>query len=234
MDFFALAQQCSSNNVENVVMTAIVDVESKFNPFAIGVVDGYINQPKTYAEAVRAVRQLQAEGRNFSVGLAQVNKINFRTYGLTESNMFDPCTNLRAGSHIFRLCYDRAHKQYGNKHSHDGKLRLAASCYYSGNFKTGFKIDFKGQPPYVEKFYSNLQKWRGNGYATTPAINQQKLVQGAELVAQPKTQTNQDVATTQSSTTSTSLSKNTFDNQVFPDVESVAKVYYSWDVFRDF
>lgn len=161
IEFIALAEQCGSQ-VEPAVMASIVATESNFNPYAIGVVDGSIKQPRNYVDAVKAVRLLRSQGKNFSVGLAQVNKVNFATYNLNERNMFDPCTNLRAGSSIFAKCLQRADNKYGSQHSYDGKLRLAMSCYYSGNFKTGFKVDFKGQPPYVTKVYSKIAGYRNN------------------------------------------------------------------------
>lgn len=172
IEFIALAEQCGSQ-VEPAVMASIVATESNFNPYAIGVVDGSIKQPKNYVDAVKAVRLLRSQGRNFSVGLAQVNKVNFATYNLNERNMFDPCTNLRAASSIFAKCLQRANNKYGSQYSYDGKLRLAMSCYYSGNFKTGFRADFKGQPPYVTKVFSKV-----NGYRNT---RQQALPQSLPL-----------------------------------------------------
>lgn len=165
MDFYALSQQCASSHFqEREVVAAIAKTESTFNPFAIGVVNGSVKQPRSLPEAINTVRFLLKNGYNFSVGLMQVNKTNFNKYGLNESNMFDPCTNLKAGISIFKNCYDTAHNRFGGKYSYDGKLRLAASCYYSGNFKTGFVPDFKGQPSYVTKFYNNLTGYRGRSY----------------------------------------------------------------------
>lgn len=158
-DFLAVAQQCAVD-VEPAVMSAIAQTESDFNPYAIGVVNGSIKQPTNYVDAVKAVRLLREQGKNFSVGLMQVNKINFKTYNMNERNMFDPCTNIRAGSSIFANCLKRADSKYGSKHSYDGKVRLAMSCYYSGNFKTGFRVDFKGQPPYVTKVFSKVNGYR--------------------------------------------------------------------------
>lgn len=59
--------------------------------------------------------------------------------------MFEPCKNINAGAKILKSCFDRAG---GNGQA---ALQKAFSCYYSGNFKFGFKSDFKGQPPYVTK-----------------------------------------------------------------------------------
>lgn len=161
MDFYALAQQCQGHFNEKEVIASIARTESSFNPYAIGVVGGSIKQPRNLQEAILAVRALRARGANFSVGLMQVNQSNFAKYGLNESNMFDPCSNIRAGASIFRNCFDRASQVYGSKYSYDSKLKFASSCYYSGNFSTGFRVDFRGQPPYVAKFFNNLVRYRG-------------------------------------------------------------------------
>ena len=257
MDFYALAQQCSQHNVENVVMAAIVDVESSYNPYAIGVVGGAIRQPRSLSEAVAAVRRLQTHGYNYSVGLAQVNKINFRTYGLNESNMFDPCTNIRAGSHIYKMCYDRANRVYGNGYSHDGKLRLAASCYYSGNFRTGFIADFKGQLPYVDKFYNALVKYRGVTHSkkthenahTSPSRGFSKS--SARVVPPTHIKSNHsentaisddvgtlpqtdEVSYTQITSAVIAQQEQYQSNQSISQETAPQKTWAGWDVFRDF
>ena len=42
------------------------------------------------------------------------------------------------------------------------------SCYYSGNFKTGFRADFKGQPPYVTKVFSKVNSYRNTRQQALP------------------------------------------------------------------
>ncbi len=69
-------------------------------------------------------------------------------YGLTYESAFDPCQNLRAASLILKDCYDRAKSRSLNDQD---ALQASFSCYYSGNFSTGFRPDFKGQPSYVQK-----------------------------------------------------------------------------------
>lgn len=143
--FNDLAQQCSSGVHPNTLQ-AVARVESGFNPYAIGVVKGRLQrQPRTYAEAVATAKSLHAQGKNFSLGLMQVNRYNLPTYGLNYETVFDPCKNINAGAKILKSCFDRA----GGKGQ--AALQKAFSCYYSGNFRFGFKSDFKGQPPYVTK-----------------------------------------------------------------------------------
>ena len=134
---------CPDLAVPPEVMQHVVNVESARNPFAIGVVGGYLaRQPASLDEALAAVRQLREEGYNFSVGIAQVNRYNLAKYGLPDyASAFQACPNLRAGSRILRECYDRA-QDWGK----------AFSCYYSGNFVTGFDHG------YVQKIFASIRK----------------------------------------------------------------------------
>jgi type IV secretion system protein VirB1 len=115
---------------------ALIAVESGGNPYAIGVVAGsLVRQPRNLAEAVATVRVLDAEGWNYSVGLAQINKSHFQRFGLTAQAAFEPCGNLRAMQDILGDCFGRA----AQRASTQTALRQAFSCYYSGNFQTGFQ-----------------------------------------------------------------------------------------------
>ena len=143
--FNQLAEQCGST-VHPDTLQAVARVESKFNPYVIGVVGGALKkQPETLGEAIAAANKLHREGRNFSMGLMQINKKNLAHFGLTYETVFHPCKNVATGAAILSECFKRAG---GATQAH---LQKAFSCYYSGNFGTGFKADFKGQPPYVVK-----------------------------------------------------------------------------------
>ena len=132
--FVALAVACAPL-VHPGTAQAIVAVESGFNPRAVGVVGGVLQrQPGTDAEAIATARRLQATGWNFSIGLAQINVHNLEPLGLTLEAAFDPCQNLRAMQTLLGDCFVRA----GNR-SPQGDLRRALSCYYSGNYVTGFR-----------------------------------------------------------------------------------------------
>lgn len=116
------------------VMKHVVKIESSFNPFAIGVVKGRLaRQPRNLKEAVATAEMLEANGFNFSLGLAQVNRYNLKKYGIhTYADAFEPCTNLRAGSKILLDCNERAGGHWGK----------SFSCYYSGNFTTGYRAGY--------------------------------------------------------------------------------------------
>jgi type IV secretion system protein VirB1 len=122
---------CPNIQVPRDILAAIVRVESAYNPFAIGVVGSRLSrQPKNLDEAIATVRDLESHGYNYSVGIAQVNRSNFAKYGLSKVELaFDVCANLEAGSKILKECFSRTNSDWGK----------AFSCYYSGNFVTGYK-----------------------------------------------------------------------------------------------
>jgi type IV secretion system protein VirB1 len=129
---------------------ALILVESNLNPNAIGVVAASLaRQPRTRTEAVLTARQLASDGRNFSVGLAQINQANFDRLGLSLEAAFDPCINLRAMQSVLTDCYSRS----PGKRLPQQRLRDALSCYYSGNFSTGYRHGYvkrvasAAQPP---------------------------------------------------------------------------------------
>lgn len=141
---------CPNLAVPREVMHHVVHVESSFNPYAIGVVGGrLVRQPRSLPEALSTVRMLEQRGYNFSLGLAQVNRYNLVKYGLdTYEEAFQPCANLQAGSRILRECYGRSGGDWGK----------SFSCYYSGDFKTGYRHG------YVQKVYASMR--RGNDAIT--------------------------------------------------------------------
>ena len=149
--FAALAMACAPA-VHGGTAQALVAVESRFNPHAIGVVGGVLDrQPRNSAEALATANHLQATGWNFSVGLAQINVRNFERLGLTAATAFDPCQNLRAMQAVLGECFERSLSRAPPQ----AALRQALSCYYSGNFVTGFRHG------YVRRVASAVRPGRG-------------------------------------------------------------------------
>jgi type IV secretion system protein VirB1 len=145
-DFIALALRCAPT-VEAHTLAALVSVESGYNPYAIGVVGAHlVRQPASLDEAVVTARNLARLGYNFSLGLGQVNRYNLARFGETIDSIFDPCANLRVAGSILSECFARArHGEADDQYA----LRKALSCYYSGNFATGFTAG------YVERVVSH-------------------------------------------------------------------------------
>ena len=137
--FLALALTCAPQ-VHADTARALVSVESAFNPWAIGVVGGaLVRQPRHRTEALATARALQAAGWNFSVGLGQINLGNFERLGLNVESAFEPCTNLAAMQTVLVDCFDRARQPASTPAIDQEALQKALSCYYSGNFATGFR-----------------------------------------------------------------------------------------------
>lgn len=135
---------CPNQSVPAEVMHHIVHVESGYNPFAIGVVGGQlVRQPQSLDEAVATAQMLETKGYNYSLGVSQVNRSNLVKYGLdTYAKAFDPCLNLSVGSRILNECYYNSGGDWGK----------AFSCYYSGDFVTGFRQG------YVQKVFASINQ----------------------------------------------------------------------------
>jgi len=160
-----LVMQCAPN-VAPATMAAIVQVESSNNPYAIGIVGETLpHQPTSKAEALAMAEELERQGKNFSMGLAQVNRQHLPSSGLTSSDLFDPCPNLRLAGQILEQCYRQALPAHPDAQS---ALRAALSCYYSGNFIRGFQPDRPGDPSYVDKVL--MAAGQGTAQALVPAI----------------------------------------------------------------
>jgi len=145
---------CPNLSAPAEVMQHIVEVESGRNPFAIGVVGARLErQPQDLAEAIATAQMLESQGYNFSLGLAQVNKANLTKYGLDSyEKAFQTCANLAAGSRILAECFTSSHGDWGK----------AFSCYYSGNFTTGY------QDGYVQKVYDAINRAANSSVSGTP------------------------------------------------------------------
>lgn len=132
----ALSNQCAPQ-VAPQTMAAIAHVESRFNPYAIGVNRGdrLPRQPRTREEAIRTARGLLAQGKNIDLGLAQINSANMTWLNLSVEDAFDPCKNLAAGARVltanYRSVVARAPTQ---QHA----LRVALSMYNTGSQSRGF------------------------------------------------------------------------------------------------
>ena len=142
--FLALAIQCAPS-VHPDTTTDITKAESGFQPLAIAVVNGKSIYPKNINDAKEHIKLLKSKGKDYSVGLMQINQANFKKYGVSGDEMLNPCKNLQVFEKIITDCYVRGET-----------LKRALSCYYSGNFDTG-------QRP--EKAFSGTSYVQRIGYA---------------------------------------------------------------------
>lgn len=113
----------------------VVEHESARQPLAIGVNGARLeHQPRSLGQAVATVRALRQQGYDFDAGLCQINVRNFRWLGLDEFSVFDPAANLRACQTVLLDCFRRA-----PANDPQAALRLALSCFNTGNFRRGLE-----------------------------------------------------------------------------------------------
>jgi type IV secretion system protein VirB1 len=133
---FALAAQCAPA-VAPETLLSVVQVESGFDPLAIGV----NGKPRisvsaaTRTEAVSKASALIAAGRSVDLGLAQINSRNLAWLGLTIEDAFDPCRNLAAAARVLRGGYDADQASIVGEQR---ALRVALSRYNTGDAARGF------------------------------------------------------------------------------------------------
>lgn len=139
--------QCAPD-VSPKTLNAFVSVESAANPYVVAnVSDKTSHYFKSKDAAIKFVNNLERENKTYSAGLMQVYSKNFKAYGLNNENVFDYCTNIKAGAEILKQCYATATAETGDQQA---AIRKAASCYYSGNLIRGFKKETDGKS-YVDR-----------------------------------------------------------------------------------
>lgn len=136
---------CSVNTHADTVR-AVIDVESKGNPLAIGVNGPLkLRKARTPADAAQLARYAIGQGYSVDMGLMQVNSRNLAKLGLTPETVFDPCTNIRAGTMILSGNYGRAIVSHGEGQD---ALRASLSAYNTGSMTRGFRNG------YVARYYA--------------------------------------------------------------------------------
>ncbi|MFA0210208.1 transglycosylase SLT domain-containing protein [Vibrio artabrorum] len=144
MDISTLALECQQQ-VNPQVIETIIEIESARLPFALAVVGGRVKQPKSESDAYQILDALRSAGKSVSAGLMQINTQHFDV----GTAIFDPCTNIGFGARLLKDCHDRVKSHYQGA-SYQEWLERTASCYFSGNFTTGYRLP-KGNP-YVHRF----------------------------------------------------------------------------------
>lgn len=126
-----------ATGVHPATMAAVVRVESGGNPLALNVNRwrGPQPRPATVTEAAATARRFIADGFTVDMGAAQVNDRNLHALGYTIEQIFDPCTNIRAGGRILSEGYARGVAVHGEGQS---ALLAALSAYNTGSLTRGF------------------------------------------------------------------------------------------------
>ena len=216
IEFGVLVAQCASG-IDYPIAHAIVQRESGFKPFAIGVNKAAaVKQPKTYNEAVYKAKQLLAQGYNIDLGLAQINSNNLKWLGLSVEQVLDPCQNMKAMQTVYLDCYTKA-----GENGMGTRIQRAFSCYNTGSSSRGFANG------YVQKVTTNFNNYLAGNSSNKIGINRKSLPKNGEDLAIYANNLNLP-SNRQISVNPAVQTENTEDAQV----EEVQ--YASWDIFKDF
>jgi len=139
----ALATQCAPT-VAPETLLSVVQVESRFEPLAIGVngAPRILVAPTSADEAVTKAAELIAAGRSVDLGLAQINSKNLSWLGLSLREVFEPCANLRAAARVLQDGYVRSDAPHvGDQWA----LKTALSYYNTGHPVRGLNNGYVGK-----------------------------------------------------------------------------------------
>lgn len=137
-------------------IAAIVYVESANSPTAVaGIGTAFSSLNTSLSSAIEAANSVLASGHRVAVGLGQINSVNIHRLHLEGMNLFDPCINLQVAERVLRDCLERAPAVADHL-----RHQQAWSCYFSGDFRTGF---YRPQSsPYVERVEAASRRLGGS------------------------------------------------------------------------
>ncbi|MCI3133362.1 lytic transglycosylase domain-containing protein [Phenylobacterium aquaticum] len=138
-----LAAQCAPT-VAPETLLSVVQVESRFEPLAIGVngLPRVALTPASVDEAVARAGELIAAGRSIDLGLAQINSKNLQWLGLSLRQVFEPCANLSAAARVLQDGYGRSDPGAVGEQV---ALRTTLSYYNTGHPSRGVRNGYVGK-----------------------------------------------------------------------------------------
>lgn len=175
----ALCMSCAPN-VNPATTAAIITIESKGNPLAIG--DNTTHQsyfPKDRESAVKLAQSLLNQKHSIDIGLMQINSIHIKPMRLNLNNLFDSCYNISVGSRILTEFYVKHSKTSSNPQE---TLMKAISSYNTGH-------PFKG---YYNGYVQKMLKSVNYAFTTPQAQKQYDPLKATSTVTTPETETLQD------------------------------------------
>ena len=112
--------------------------------------------PEVSEDTLRALVRTESSFNPYAIGIVGGGSRQPKAFHEALAiGALDACTNLKAASKILSDCYQRAQNRSGSNSLHD-----ALSCYYSGNFQTGYRHG------YVDKVRANA----GISTLTAPVV----------------------------------------------------------------
>ncbi|TCM52624.1 type IV secretion system protein VirB1 [Rhizobium sp. PP-F2F-G48] len=124
------------------VLAAVVSVESRFNPLAIRINSDASSpeRPMSKAEAIEIATTMASNGQSVDLGLGGVSAYDLPGLGLSISDLFDPCLNLKATGILLNRYY-RAAVASGATGKEAG-VAMLQSYYGQGDAKIGAMVGY--------------------------------------------------------------------------------------------
>lgn len=101
--FEALLDRCAPNAAQRE-LGAIVRQASGFEPYVIGTGSrkAVTLQPGSKTEAITLATELMIGGERVRVGLAQIDSADLKRLGVSLTDAFEPCGNLKAAAQLLK------------------------------------------------------------------------------------------------------------------------------------
>ena len=163
--FLALAQQCAPQ-IATETLAAVVSVESGFQPFAIRInSDHPLNEPpKTRAEAIETATILIADGHDIDLGLGGINSGDLGQLGLSISDSFDFCLNLKATASLLEGYYKIALRDGAT--ASQAETIMFRSYYGHGDTSVGEMVGYDNkvliERDHIERRLKNIEIAEGS------------------------------------------------------------------------
>lgn len=204
----ALIQKCAPQVAPETV-AAVIRTESGGNPLAINI--NYrrtrlARRASSMTEAIGWAKWLIQHGYNIDMGLMQVNSRQLQRLKLSVDHIFDPCTNISAGSRILTENYLKARDKYGHGQN---ALFASLSAYNTGHFQRGIKNGYvsrvvrnAGKPVTIQ---SSSRKVRSKSPTSKTTVTAQKTTHHPTQHARVYTQKYQAASSPYNATTGISM-----------------------------
>ncbi len=139
--FLDLAQNCAPQ-IATETIAAVVSIESVFQPFAIRINTDrpLAEQPKTRAEAIETATILISEGHDIDLGLGGINSGNLGRLGMSVSDTFDFCLNIKASAALLEGYYQIALQ--GGATTAQAEVVMLRSYFGNGDASVGEMVGY--------------------------------------------------------------------------------------------
>ncbi|MBS0045208.1 transglycosylase SLT domain-containing protein [Shewanella sp. M16] len=101
-----MLKECQTEVEPNLLIGLITN-----NPYSISVMGAETaTPPETEGEATKVINDLAMKRISFNAGMMKIHNGNFQELGIDNNNVFDVCTNIKAGASILAKCLPETDK----------------------------------------------------------------------------------------------------------------------------